>query len=133
MKLSNALSNITKLQGVSYYWKSDKLNAKPQIGLIAQEVEKVYPELVTIKKDGFKALNYSQMVAVLIEATKELNAKVEKLESENTRLRAELSVSSKNSTQIAQMQQQVEALVKLVGLQQLEEKSSQIVSVPGLK
>lgn len=133
MKLSNALSNITKLQGVSYYWKSDKLNAKPQIGLIAQEVEKVYPEFVATKDDGYKALNYSQIVAVLIEATKELNAKVEKLESENTRLRAELSSSSENSTQIAQMQQQVEALVKLVGLQQLEEKSSQIVSVPGLK
>ena len=61
-----------------------------QIGVIAQEIEMVYPELVTTKENGYKAVNYAQMTAVLIEAIKELSAKVESLESENTNLKASL-------------------------------------------
>ncbi|MBK8495244.1 MAG: tail fiber domain-containing protein [Chitinophagaceae bacterium] len=57
-----------------------------QIGFIAQEVEKVFPELVVTCKDGYKAVDYSKITPVLLEAIKdqqkqidELNRKVEKL------------------------------------------------------
>ena len=45
-----------------------------RLGLIAQEVEKVYPEAVTEGPDGFKVLEYQALVAPLIEAVKELKA-----------------------------------------------------------
>ncbi len=57
-----------------------------QIGFIAQEVEKVFPELVVTGKDGYKAVDYSKITPVLLEAIKdqqkqidELNRKLEKL------------------------------------------------------
>ncbi len=89
--IENALDNTLKLRGVSYNWKDKNKSQHTQIGVIAQEVEEVYPEFVHTKEDGYKAVNYAQMTAVLIEAVKELNAKVEALEGENTELKAELS------------------------------------------
>jgi len=89
--LNNTLDSVLKLRGVSYNWKDKKVTTKNQIGVIAQEVEEVYPEFVHTKKDGFKSVNYAQMAAVLIEAVKELNAKITALETENTTLKTELS------------------------------------------
>lgn len=74
--ITGALAIVNQLDGVRYNWKSDPFGKK-QVGLIAEEVEKVLPELVT---DGYalspKAVNYAQMVAVLIEAVKELTDEV---------------------------------------------------------
>jgi hypothetical protein len=74
--ISNVLLNVIKLRGVSYDWESEKFphkrfNKRKQIGLIAQEVEEVYPELVETFDDGFKGVDYSKMSAVLIQAIKE--------------------------------------------------------------
>ncbi len=49
------------------------------IGLIAQEVEKVLPELVSEDKDGFKGIEYSKLTAVLVEAIKEQQRQIEAL------------------------------------------------------
>ncbi|MDE1463712.1 tail fiber domain-containing protein [Spartinivicinus poritis] len=76
-QLEKALENISKLNGVSYEWKK---NSKKDIGVIAQDVETVFPELVqNIKitnEDGtektLKQVNYAGLVGVLIEAVKEL-------------------------------------------------------------
>ena len=89
--LDNALDNTMKLRGVSYNWKDKNKSQRNQIGVIAQEVEEVYPEFVHTNEKGYKAVNYAQMTAVLIEAVKELNAKVEALEGENAELKAELT------------------------------------------
>ncbi|MDR4987285.1 MAG: tail fiber domain-containing protein [Bacteroidales bacterium] len=88
--LANALSKVQKLRGVSYNWADDKKPQETNIGLIAQELEEVYPEFVHTRENGLKAVNYSQMVAVLIEAIKELSQKVELLEQENHGLKASL-------------------------------------------
>lgn len=78
-KIDGALELVDKLEGVRYNWKSNP-NGKTQIGMIAEDVEEVLPELVT---DGSalapKAVNYAQMVAVLVEAVKELKAEVKEL------------------------------------------------------
>ncbi|MCH2045994.1 MAG: tail fiber domain-containing protein [Saprospiraceae bacterium] len=72
LPLSSSLSNILELGGYSYHWiNTEKRGEDKQIGVIAQEVEALYPELV--HKDGNDKLtvNYSGLIPVLIEATKE--------------------------------------------------------------
>ena len=85
-KVTNALEKIENLNGVEYYWneKANNIgvsNSKDlQIGLIAQEAEVVYPSLVHNHVDGYKRLNYDKLVPILIEAIKELSARVKVLE-----------------------------------------------------
>lgn len=50
------------------------------MGVIAQEVEAVFPELVGVSEQGYRTVNYAGLVAVLIEAVKELDARVQALE-----------------------------------------------------
>ena len=71
--LPSALQNILSLRGVSYYWK-DRDDDTQQIGVIAQEVEKIYPQLVHTNEDGYKSVAYANLVSPLIEAVKELHA-----------------------------------------------------------
>ncbi|NEO43232.1 MAG: hypothetical protein F6K55_03540 [Moorea sp. SIO4A3] len=75
--LKNGLKKILGLRGVSYQWKDDqKATRETQIGLVAQEVEKVFPELVSTDSQGMKSMSYSKLIAPLIEAIKEQNKKI---------------------------------------------------------
>lgn len=69
----NALSVIKNLRGVSFKWKD---NDHKNIGLVAQEVEQVLPEVV-IEDLGLKSINYSSIVGVLVEAIKEQQTEIE--------------------------------------------------------
>jgi hypothetical protein len=74
LTVENGLETIKSLRGVTFDWK---INQKPSIGVIAQELERVLPELVS---DGDpKTVNYNGLIGVLIEAVKELSAEVENL------------------------------------------------------
>ena len=87
--LSHALDSILQLQGKTYRWKEDTTFAnKADIGLIAQDVEKVFPELVAEDEQGYKAIAYSKLTTVLIEAIKEQQGQITTLEKENTQLKA---------------------------------------------
>lgn len=66
--LGQALDTVEHLQGVTFNWKKD---GSKEIGVIAQEVEAVVPELVATDKDGMKSVKYGNMAAILIEAVKE--------------------------------------------------------------
>jgi hypothetical protein len=82
--IPNGLAKVEAMRGVSYIRNDngDLETGKRSIGVIAQEVEAVVPELVfTNPADGMKGVSYSQMVGVLIEAVKELSAKVKELEA----------------------------------------------------
>ena len=86
--LSQALEKLSQLRGVSYDWDTtsfpDKnFNARKQIGLIAQELEPIFPELVHTGADGYKSVDYSKLVAVIVEAIKEQQAIIE---TQNRRL-----------------------------------------------
>lgn len=70
----SALDAISRIQGVTYYWKDKEKDQKKQIGLIAQDVEKVIPEVVNTDNKGFKSVAYQNLVAPIIEAIKELQA-----------------------------------------------------------
>jgi hypothetical protein len=76
--LENSLAKILQLQGVSFNWKE---NQEPSIGLLAQEVEKIFPELFS-GKDGSKTIDYGKLVPILIEAIKEQQREIEKLKLE---------------------------------------------------
>jgi len=82
--VENALDKIEKLNAVTFDWKkSDSiLQLKEDYGFIAQEVEKVIPEIVRTNDDDKKAINYNGITSVLVKAIQELSAKVEKLEQE---------------------------------------------------
>lgn len=78
--LPNALQNLQKINGVSYKWRDTAtMGSKREFGVIAQEVEQVYPELVG-ENEGFKTTNYIGLVPVLIEAVKTQQRMIEKLE-----------------------------------------------------
>ena len=75
--LESSLYKISNLQGVTYEWNRENypdagMTEGKQIGLVAQDVEKEFPELVSEDKDGYKGLSYSKLTAVLVEAVKEL-------------------------------------------------------------
>ncbi|MBK8702130.1 MAG: tail fiber domain-containing protein [Saprospiraceae bacterium] len=77
--LTHTLAAIQQLKGYSYHWK-DPNNPDEQIGLLAQELQKVYPQLVKENDRGDLSVNYSGMVPVLLEAIKELQQRVAQLE-----------------------------------------------------
>lgn len=79
--LTDALDAVSKIDGVSFKMKDG--DGSTELGLIAQDVEAVYPELVFTGPDGTKALNYQGMIGPLVEAVKELYA-------QNAALRADL-------------------------------------------
>ena len=74
--VNNALNKVEKLRGVSFDWKE---NGRSSYGVIAQELQKVLPELV--HGDNPKTVNYNGIIGVLIEAIKELKKEVEDLKN----------------------------------------------------
>jgi hypothetical protein len=77
--VSGALSKALKINACYFNWKDPKHGEGRQFGLIAQEVEKVLPEVVTTDGNGVKSLAYNKLSALLFTALKELNEKVESL------------------------------------------------------
>ena len=73
--------------GIEFDWLEFEANKTQAIhaneghdyGVIAQEIEKVFPELVDTRANGYKAVRYEKLVAVLIEAVKELKAEIDEL------------------------------------------------------
>ena len=88
--ISSPLAKLSKINGVEFDWKpltkeekkTIHANEGHDIGVIAQEIEAILPELVeTREQSGYKAVKYDKLTALLIEAVKELNEKVIKLEN----------------------------------------------------
>jgi hypothetical protein len=90
--IDNALDKIKKLRGVEYVWNAGYRKGKKDLGLIAQEVEEVLPEIVhehemPLMEDGvegevYKTVDYEKMVGVLIEAMKEQQTQIDSLKAE---------------------------------------------------
>jgi hypothetical protein len=82
--IDKPIDKISKIGGYTYEWndKSDKETGKKDIGVIAQEIEKVLPELVQTRENGYKAVKYDKIVALLIEGMKEQDKKITDLQSQ---------------------------------------------------
>ncbi|NVO08398.1 MAG: tail fiber domain-containing protein [Bacteroidales bacterium] len=93
--LTNALFNVCNLRGVTYDWDNTNKNTSnfpkgKQIGVIAQEVEKIFPELVITGDDGYKSVAYEKMSAIFIEAFKEQQLQIKNQQTEIETLKAEI-------------------------------------------
>jgi len=80
--ISEPLQKISELRGVKWEWNdnADAIQKQlPTVGVIAQDVEKVLPELVHTKSDGYKAVDYPKLVALLIECVKEQQKEIDGL------------------------------------------------------
>lgn len=82
--LNNALNRVLTLRGVNYEWKKKEFQEKQfpegnQIGFIAQEIEKIYPEVVGTDESGYKTVDYSRLTPVLVEAIKEQQGMIDSL------------------------------------------------------
>jgi len=87
--IDNALDKVMSLRGVEFDWNATSRKGQHDIGLIAQEVEKIIPEVVIEKnlcmgdmknnKKDYKTVDYEKIVGVLVEAIKELKQEIEEL------------------------------------------------------
>lgn len=86
--LNGSLEKLGQLRGVSYNWIQNNevgiaFEKDLQIGLIAQEVEAIFPELVDTDSNGYKSVEYSKLVAVLIEAIKDQQKQISQLQEQS--------------------------------------------------
>jgi uncharacterized protein YlzI (FlbEa/FlbD family) len=83
--LEGCLEKVIAMRGVSFDLRNDSLNLEPgrkNIGFIAQELENVVPEVVVTGSDGYKAVAYDKITAVLTEAIKEQQKQIESYKSQ---------------------------------------------------
>ncbi|KAJ3288758.1 hypothetical protein HK104_007982 [Borealophlyctis nickersoniae] len=77
---STALNKVLQLRPVSYLMKTDPDDGKKKLGLIAQEVEPVIPEIVSEGTDGMLGVTYTELIPMLIGSVKALEERIKKLE-----------------------------------------------------
>ena len=92
--IPNALDGVLALRGVRYQWNTTGfpemvLDEGPQIGFIAQEVERVYPELVSTAPNGYKTVDYDRLTPILVEAIKQQQAEIKALQKRIVALEAQ--------------------------------------------
>jgi trimeric autotransporter adhesin len=120
--LNFSLEKILSIRGVEYNWRQNEFperhfNDRHQIGVIAQEVEKVYPEVVDTNQDGFKSVNYPALVAPMIEAVKSLYSKILGHDEKILQLQREVaSVQSEN----AELKSRLEKIEKQLNSKQVK-------------
>ena len=119
--LESSIEKVLELRGVTYEWDKDKVKGAGyksgrQIGLIAQEVEKVLPELVHTDSNGYKTLSYDKLAPVLIEAVKEQQTMIKEQQSDMKRKDARIKKLEKERALITGM---------------LEELSMRIAAIEG--
>ncbi len=85
--LNNALDTINALEGIRFTWKD---SGRESIGFVAQDIEQVVPQLVHTGTDGSKAVEYSKLVAVLVEALKEQQNLLDQQSQELAAFRTEM-------------------------------------------
>jgi len=116
--LAGALDKFLALRGVSFEFKDpEKIHELPgeRIGMIAQEVEKVFPDWVSTGTDGYRRLTYRGFEALTVEALRELraekDAKIAALEKQNAQMEQELAEQKKTSSQMEARLDQMEKAV----------------------
>jgi hypothetical protein len=88
--ISEPIKKLMEISGVTYKWNEEYLKDKDvdgyfvretEVGVIAQEVEKVLPEVVATRENGYKAVRYEKLVALLIEAVKDQQKQIDELKA----------------------------------------------------
>ena len=82
--IEDALNKVSQVQGIEFDWipkEGIHGNEGHDVGIIAQEIEKVLPEVVTTRDNGYKAVKYEKIIPLLVEAIKELQKEVQELKN----------------------------------------------------
>ncbi|MEX0812757.1 MAG: tail fiber domain-containing protein [Chitinophagales bacterium] len=108
-KLENALEKVLQINGMYYNWKADEypemqLSDKKQLGLIAQEIQKVLPEIVDEDEDGYLSVEYGHLTPLLIEAVKELSDELSESRKE------QLTMAENNKCEIEKLKDELSLL-----------------------
>ena len=114
------LKEVLELQPVTYYFTSDTTN-HPEVGFIAQDVQKIIPEVVRgtegdIEKGETLGLSYGNLVPVLAKAIQEQQAEIETLQQQVEKLQTQNAVLTQKTEAIDQLKAEVENLKKAMGL-----------------
>ncbi len=94
--INNALQSVLSLNGIYYDWKTNEFpdkhftNAR-QLGFSAQEIEKLFPEIVQTDAEGYKSVDYGKLTPVLVEAVKEQQSQIDELKKEILELKRLIS------------------------------------------
>lgn len=83
--LDEALNRVESISGYSFDWNSkvgDYREGTPDYGVLAQEIENILPNAVTTNGRGYKTVSYNAVIPLLVEAIKELSAKVDRMQAE---------------------------------------------------
>ncbi len=107
--LTHALDKVLALRGVTYDWRTEQFPEKRfgkgrQVGFIAQEVEKILPQIVSKDRNGYRAVDYSKVVPVLVEAIKEQQAQIEE---QQIQIQEQANVNHAQQQQITSIEAQV--------------------------
>lgn len=116
--INNALEIIQNLNGVRFLWDEENypdigLTSNKQIGMIAQNVEKVLPELVTQNDEGYKGVAYDKLTAVLVEAIKEQQNQIDAQQEKINQLEKQLSGNQLLEEEIKNLSEKYEKLLQL--------------------
>ena len=76
--IENALSKVNQIRPIEFNWKS---NGKQDFGVIAQQIEELYPDLVTENLEGYKVVKYNPLIALLLKSIQELHKEVQELKN----------------------------------------------------
>jgi trimeric autotransporter adhesin len=88
-QIEDVMPKIMAMNGKTYNWNEDSKPKESQIGFIAQEVEKIFPELVQTNENGYKSVNYIALVPVLLEGIKDLQKQLDDKKSDIELLKKE--------------------------------------------
>ncbi|MGZ3769156.1 MAG: tail fiber domain-containing protein [Bdellovibrio sp.] len=120
-EIENPLEKILSLRGVEFDWRKDieqptQHKQTHDIGVIAQEVEKQFPEAVTTAKDGYKSVAYAKLVSPIIGAIKNLYNRIRGIEDQQTT----------QARQIASLKKQTDSKVDKTEFEVLKMENSQL-------
>jgi hypothetical protein len=83
VRISNPLNKISAISGYEFDWNDkQEVYSGHDVGVVAQEIEQIFPELVSTRQDGYKAVKYDKLAPLLIEAIKEQQTQIESQKTE---------------------------------------------------
>jgi len=117
--IPDALEKVSELEGVTYYWKDTAREPTEQIGLIAQAVEKIFPQAVKTDAQGIKSVAYQNLVAPIINAIREVklwlikhDSKLALLEIENNKLKEDSEIKDRQIKDLEKRLDKIEKSIK---------------------
>ena len=119
--IANSLDKVLQLSGVSYDWRADEFPAnnfdnKTHLGFIAQDVEKIAPDLVTTGADGFKGLDYNGFSSLLVGAVQELALSANKQQTQIAGLTEnQIKIAQQITGQLADQQLSTQEKITIIG------------------